>query len=80
MPLMPTNLPANTLPILREGFSRLLARPAPGAVVFVRCLPAPIVQALAAVKEFQLSHWQIMAVTDRLNRDERLITADFAVE
>lgn len=74
------SLPSNVLPLLKEGFSRLLGRPLPGAVAFTRCLPGDIAQALAQATALSINDWQVFAVSNRPDGPSRRITADQAVE
>ncbi|WP_411887713.1 ATP-binding protein [Hydrocarboniphaga effusa] len=78
--MLAANLPSNTLPRLKEAFARLLGRPAPGAVAFVRCLAADTIRALAAEPLFAFDAWKVFAVTDVADKATRSITADQAVE
>jgi DNA phosphorothioation-dependent restriction protein DptH len=66
--------------LLASSFEKILGKPDPGTVAFVRCLTPNIVHELAAEKKFTLSKWKIFCVGDRDNPEERTITADEAVE
>jgi DNA phosphorothioation-dependent restriction protein DptH len=72
-----TNLHAQ---LLASSFDKILGKPDPGTVAFVRCLTPNIVHELAAEKKFSLSKWKIFCVGDADNAEERAITADVAVE
>jgi DNA phosphorothioation-dependent restriction protein DptH len=66
--------------LLASSFEKILGKPDPGTVAFVRCLTPNIVHELAAEKNFNLSKWKIFCVGDADNPEERTITADEAVE
>jgi len=66
--------------LLGRAFAELLGPAAVGAVAFCRCLKADVVSNLAADAKFNLSEWQIQAVTERDNPADRQISSDHAVE
>lgn len=65
---------------LADAASRLLKTGRRGDMAFVRCLSGEIVEALCADRGFQVKGWDIRGVVDRSAVDDRLITADAAVE
>lgn len=73
-------LPDNTVPLLAKTFARLLGQPTSGGMAYVRCLPPDIVRILAKDSRFKIAGWQIAAVVELEQTDQRLITADRAVE
>ena len=66
--------------ILGTAFARILEKPEPGSMAFVRCLPPDVTAALAAHEGFLVSDWRIAAVVDSPNPQTRCIAADQAVE
>ena len=50
--------------LLSRAFERILLKPAPGSMPFVRCLPPDVVQALATEPTFDPQGWQIWRVAD----------------
>ena len=73
-------LPDNVVPLLAKAFAKLLGRPTLGGMAYVRCLPPDIVRTLAQDSRFKITGWQIAAVVELEHIDQRLITADRAVE
>ena len=73
-------LPDNAVPLLAKAFAKLLGRSTSGAMAYVRCLPPDIVRTLAKDSRFKIKGWQIAAVVESEQTEERLITADRAVE
>lgn len=73
-------LPENAAPLLALAFGRLLGRPARGSMAFVRCLPPEVTRGLATDARFALPGWQIAAVVEGRDTEQRWITADEAVE
>ncbi len=73
-------LPDNAVPLLAKTFAKLLGRPTLGGMAYVRCLPPDIVRILAKDSRFKIMGWQIAAVVELEQTDQRLITADRAVE
>ena len=65
---------------LAEALEILLGKPSPGNVVFVRCLGAEEIRDLSGHPQFQVPGWEIYGVVDRADSNQRLITADQAVE
>src|SRR5665213_733949 len=65
---------------MRRAFEKVLGRPVPGSVAFVRCLTPDVVQALAEEASFVPSEWQVWRVAGEENAARRTITADRAVE
>lgn len=80
MPGKPHMLPDNAAPLLALAFADILGQPSPGAVAYVRCLPSEVTQHLAADVRFDVTGWQIAAVTGEEDPTTRRITADRAVE
>lgn len=66
--------------LLENGFDRLLGKANTGAMAFVRCLDAEVVEALARDAKFAPSSWMVRRVADESNEEARTITADRAVE
>src|SRR4051794_270569 len=66
--------------LLAEALEKLLGRPEPGSIAFVRCLSPEVIEALAADQRFALRGWQVQRVADRDSVEGRTITADHAVE
>ena len=66
--------------LLGRAFGRLLGRPEPGAMAFVRCLAPDVVAALAADATFAPAGWQALRVADTDDEANRTTDADTAVE
>ena len=66
--------------ILGQAFEKVLGRPEPGSMAFVRCLLPEVVHSLAGDASFAPQGWQVLCVAAEDNRDTRTITADRAVE
>ena len=73
-------LPDNAVPLLAKTFAKLLGQPTSGGMAYVRCLPPDIVRTLAKDSRFKITGWQIAAVVELEQTDQRWITADRAVE
>ena len=66
--------------LLGRAFERLLGRPEPGAMAFVRCLAPDVVAALAADATFAPDGWRVLRVADTDDESNRSTDADTAVE
>jgi hypothetical protein len=66
--------------LLGGAFARVLGKPDPGAMAFVRCLTADVVERLATDRSFSPSGWRVWRVADADDVKARTITADRAVE
>lgn len=66
--------------LLGGAFDRVLGKPDQGAVAFVRCLTADVVERLARDHAFAPSGWHVWRVADVEDPKLRTITADRAVE
>ena len=66
--------------LLGRAFGRLLGRPEPGAMAFVRCLAPDVVAALAADATFAPAGWRVLRVADTDDEARRTTDADTAVE
>ena len=66
--------------ILANAFERVLGKPDPGAMAFVRCLTPDVVEALARDTAFAPAGWQVWRVADAHDAKARTLTADVAVE
>ena len=66
--------------LLGHAFERLLGRPEPGAMAFVRCLAPDVVAALAADATFAPDGWRVLRVADTDDESNRSTDADTAVE
>jgi len=73
-------LPDNASRLLAQAFQQLLGHAEPGSMAFVRCLPSAVTRGLAADTDFRLSDWQVAAVVESKDINQRWITADEAVE
>lgn len=62
------------------AFEKVLGKPEPGAMAFVRCLSPEVVERLALDPAFAPYRWHICRVADVNDRSTRTITADRAVE
>ena len=54
--------------------------PSEGAMVYVKCLSPDVINYLCASDVFNIPGWSTYGVTDQLNINTRLSTADCAVE
>lgn len=66
--------------VLGQAFEKVLGRPEPGTVAFVRCLTPDVVERLAADENFRVQNWQVWRVANSDDTNLRTITADRAVE
>ncbi len=66
--------------LLSGTLERVLGKPDPGSVAFVRCLTPDVVEALAKDRMFAPSRWDVWRVADFDAIQDRTITADRAVE
>lgn len=66
--------------ILSIAFEKLLGKPEPGSIAFVRCLLPEVVEALARDPGFAPNAWSVQRVSDTTDTTNRTITADQAVE
>ena len=66
--------------LLGRAFERLLGRPEPGAMAFVRCLAPDVVASLAADATFTPAGWRVLRVADTDDEPNRTTDADTAVE
>ena len=66
--------------ILAHAFAKLLGKPEPGSMAFIRCLPSEVSMALAAHARFAVPGWRVAAVVDSPDPQTRRIGADQAVE
>ncbi len=66
--------------LLADALGRILPIPERGSMAFLRCLAPQVVRALADTPGFQVSGWDVRAVTDATDPVARTITADQAVE
>lgn len=73
-------LPENAAPLLALALTDILGRPEPGSMAFVRCLSPDVARGLAADPRFALTGWQVAAVVEKKDTEQRWITADEAVE
>jgi len=62
--------------ILTNAFAKLLGRPEPGSMAFVRCLPPDATAALAAHDPFTIPGWRVAAVVEAPDPQTRCIAAD----
>jgi len=65
---------------LAEAVGILLGKDSPGNMAFVRCLGAEELRDLSGHPQFQVPGWEIYGVVDKADSNQRLITADQAVE
>lgn len=66
--------------LLGSAFARVLGKPDRGAMAFVRCRTADVVERLARDPSFSPSEWRVWRVADADDAKARTITADRAVE
>lgn len=66
--------------LLSRAFERILVKPAPGSMAYVRCLSPDVVRALATEPTFNPHGWHVWRVADSESEVARTITADRAVE
>ena len=66
--------------ILAHAFESLLGLPESGSVAYARCLPPDLAHDLAASSSFNVAHWNLYCVAAEDNFEQRIITADRAVE
>lgn len=67
--------------VMAETMQGLLGSPGLGSIAFVRCLDRDVVERLARDREeFALEGWRVRHVSDEMEPDRRIITADRAVE
>ena len=66
--------------LLGRAFGRILGRPEPGAMAFVRCLAPDVVAFLAADTAFAPAGWRVLRVADTDDEANRTTDADTAVE
>lgn len=62
------------------AFERVLGRPEPGAMAFVRCVSPDVAERLTRDQTFAPAGWQVFRVADADEPSSRTITADRAVE
>lgn len=77
---MKKHIPDQAAPLLAGALKALIGKPELAAMVFLRCLPSDIVQALADDERFAVSGWSVRAVGGCNDEARRRITADAAVE
>ena len=66
--------------LLSRAFEQILGSASDGAVAFVRCLPAEVVEAMGGDSSFAPAGWQVWRVADRDDAAARTARSDRAVE
>jgi len=72
-------IPIQTAPLLARALAALAGKPEKAAMLFVRCLPAELAQALIADERFDVPGWVVRLVGAENVPDQRKIQADAAV-
>ena len=66
--------------LIAGAFDTLLGKPQDGSIAFVRCFDQEIIHCLCLSTVFKLKQWKCYGVVDEADTNNRLITADMAVE
>jgi len=66
--------------LIAKALKTILGSPTEGTIVYVRCLSPQLIRSLCASPKCSIPGWKLYGVVDHLQIDERLITADYAVE
>jgi len=66
--------------LLAGAFDTLLGQSQDGSIAFVRCFDQEIIHGLCLSTAFKLKQWKCYGVVDEADTNNRLITADMAVE
>ena len=66
--------------LLAQAFSKLLPNVSDGTVAFVTFLDGHTIENLCKTTAFDIQEWKISGVVDAANEQQRLISADQAVE
>jgi len=77
---MSQTIPDQAAPLLAKALIDLIGKPEPAAMVFLRCLPSDVVEALADDERLAVPGWAVRTVGDCNDEARRRITADAAVE
>ena len=67
-------------PVMGEAVEQILGSAPSGAVAFIRCLTAEVVEQLGRDKSFAPAGWRVQRVADQDDADARTIRSDRAVE